>query len=147
MHTAESKGQPLYAAVIRSTMVAVVLGLLVLGCAGEPKPVRTTRRFFEGLAAGDETAAELICSGDQFGSALGLLGLSMSFWGADQIMFENMSYELMGQDESMAKVRVSGNIVALYDLTGTREQKSEPFAQVVVLRKEAGLWCISLSPW
>lgn len=147
MSTAGPKDRPLYTAVIRGMVAIAVLGVLVVGCGGNSEPVRTTRRFFEGLAADDEAVAELICSGNQLGSALGLLGLSMSFWGADQIMFQDMSYELIGQDESMAKVHVSGTIVALYDLGGDREQQSQPFEQIIVLKKEAGQWCVNLSPW
>lgn len=72
--------------VVSTCAALLILGVLVVGCSGEPEPVRTTRRFFEGLAADDEAAAELICSSNQLGSALGLLGLSMPFWcGPDHV--------------------------------------------------------------
>jgi len=133
--------------VARIGVVLLMLSMLVSACGGEPESVRTTRQFYEGIQAGDESVAELICASNPLGSVLGLLGFGMQFAGADEIAFEDMSYELIGEDESMAKVRVSGSVVALYNLSGGTKRESEAFEQVVVLKKEAGQWCVNLSPW
>lgn len=121
--------------ILRLTTIFLLLGLLISACSQQPPAVQAVETYFTAIVEqNDAIIPQIVCEEWQFDAYL-----EMDSYLAVNPVLEDLTCDIVSEDDNSAVVNCRGSIVATYN---EEQQKIDLSHRNITVRKEANEWLV-----
>jgi hypothetical protein len=121
--------------ILRLTTILFILGLIISACSQEPPAVQVVETYFNAIVEqNDALIPQIVCEEWQFDAYL-----EMDSFLAVNPVLEDLSCNIVSEDQNSAVINCQGSILATYN---EEQQKIDLSSRNLIVRKEANEWLI-----
>jgi len=121
--------------ILRLITVLLIFGLIISACSQQPPAVQTVETYFNAIVEqNDALIPQIVCEEWQFDAYL-----EMDSFLAVNPVLEDLTCDIVSEDDNSAVVNCSGSILATYN---EEQQKIDLSRRNIIVRKEANEWLI-----
>lgn len=121
--------------ILRFTTILFIFGLVLSACAQTSPAVQVVETYYNAIVEQNDTIIpQIVCEEWQFDAYL-----EMDSFLAVNPVLEDMSCEVVSEDDNSAIVKCEGNILATYN---EEQQRIDLSNRNFIVRKEANEWLI-----